>query len=144
MVTTRERPKVDGGKMRVALKLELIGGAYGGQQYMGRDTSRPWVARITGFDDEYGYKREFMRGRWDYTNASSTGRRGIFVYYALEPGLYQVHERISWKHSKRYFILVQNVELYDSEIQKITQEEADQWLKKNCSGSMYARLPLDE
>jgi hypothetical protein len=128
---------------RAVIKLEMIG-AYGGREYMGWDKSRPWVARITGFDEEYGYRREFLRGQWDYTNASSTGLRGVMAYYTLKPGLYQVNERTSWKHTRRYFILVEDTGLFDAEYREISQEEADEWLRKNTSESMCARLPLDE
>jgi hypothetical protein len=44
--------------------------------YMGRDKSRPWVARIDGLDSIYGLARTFMKGQIDYSNANRVGSRG--------------------------------------------------------------------
>lgn len=119
--------------MRCAIKLEMIG-AYGSKEYIGGwNKSKPWVARIHGFHDYYGYDREFMRARWDYSQANSTGSRGIYALYALEPGVYEINERISRKRQRRYFILVADTELHDAEYWEITQEEVDEWLKENAT-----------
>lgn len=121
--------------MRAALKLEMIG-AHGNREHIGGwDKTRPWVARLFGFNDYYGYDREFMRARWDYSNANSTGSRGIYALYALEPGVYEVNERISRKRQRRYFILVAETELHDAEYWEITQEEVDEWLEANISAT---------
>lgn len=98
------------GRMRVVLKLEEFDNV-GYARYMGRDKSNPWVARLTGFDDEYFFKREFVRGQRDFSCAKMTGSRGVYVYYALTPGLYEVNERISWKHVSRWFCQVKNGEI---------------------------------
>jgi hypothetical protein len=106
--------------LRAALSLEKFcsSGRYAG--YMGRDKSNPWVARIVGFDDTYRYKREFQRGITSYQRANGTGSRGIFVHYALNNGIYEVNERVSWKNVKRYFIRVEN-----AKITEITREELE-------------------
>lgn len=78
----------------------------------------PWVARITGLCNKYGLKREFMRGQKDYSLANSVGSRGVYVYYPLDPGIYEVNERLTWKRVRRYFIQVQN-----AEITEITREQ---------------------
>lgn len=95
--------------MRAVLKLELIGVDCGARYYgyMGFDKSKPWVARLLGMDDKFGFKREFVNGQRDYSNASGTGARGIYAYYPLKDGIYEVNERTSWKSVRRYFIRVQ-------------------------------------
>lgn len=65
---------------------------------------RAWIARLTGTDDRYGFAREFVHGHRDYLHANSTGSRGVFIYYALEPGLYEVNEPISFRKDRRYFL----------------------------------------
>lgn len=93
--------------------------------------TRPWVARITGLDAHYGLSREFVRFQQkDYTQANSVGSRGVFVYYTLDPGVYEVNERVTWQKTRRYFIRV------DSDtITEITREEVLEWLKSECSAS---------
>ena len=110
--------------MRAALRLERFEnkGRFAG--YMGRDKSNPWVARITGPDPQYGLAREFQRGYADYSAASGTGGRGIWLLYALDDGVYEVNKRLSWKHTKRYFVRVQ-----DGDIAEITREEVERWLQ---------------
>lgn len=106
--------------MRAVLKLEMWGsGNARHQSYMGGNTSKPWVARICGFDDKFEFAREFQHGKRDYTNASSTGARGIFAYYFLEPGIYEVNERVSWKHVDRHFIRVSD----DAKMERISYDE---------------------
>jgi hypothetical protein len=130
---------VERNSMRAVLKLELIGDDYFAYRKFHKRTSmkyernmyqftkkgmRPWVARITGFDDHYVFAREFIRGIKDYTFANSTGSRGIFAYYPLKPGIYEVNERISWRNHRRYFIRVEN-----TEITEISKEEIERCLK---------------
>lgn len=74
----------------------------------GQPHLRPWVARITGWT-ERGPVRAFCRANTtDYRHANSTGSRGIMAYYVLSDGIYEVNERTSWKHSRRYFLRAQN------------------------------------
>jgi len=77
-----------------------------------------WVAQITGTHPKYGFARKFVRGQRDYAQANSAGSRGIFIYYPLEPGIYEVHERLTWAKSRRYFIRAENAEFHE-----ITREE---------------------
>lgn len=121
--------------MRASLKLEEFGAGY----IRGYDKSGPWVARIHGFDNEYGYQRDFVRFKRDYSGASSTGNRGIWRYYALEPGLYQINQRISWGSVRRYFTMVKD----DGSCQELSQSEADEWLQKNTSGLACLKLQDD-
>jgi hypothetical protein len=109
--------------MRIVLKLERFDNV-GYARYMGHDKSNCWVARLTGFDDKWFFRREFVRGQADWSQAKTTGSRGIFVYYALSPGIYEINERTSWKRVRRYFIRVK------SEIEEISKEEVIQCLSE--------------
>ncbi len=90
---------------------------------------RAWVAQIVGIDPHYGYKRVFLRGKYDYTRANSVGSRGIFVFYMLESGhIYEVSDPISWKRINRYFCTVSQV----GDIIQISKEEVNAWLKNGA------------
>lgn len=79
-----------------------------GRATMGDAMPRPWVAKITGTDKKYKYKREFVRGQKDYSKANSTGSRGIYIYYYLDEGcIYEVSEQVTWKSWERYFCKVE-------------------------------------
>jgi hypothetical protein len=112
--------------MRAVLKLERIGDnrlAFQRAKEQGKvrrnaqqqdfdwHHKRAWVARIVGLDDVYGLQREFIRGMTDYGEANSTGSRGIFEYYPLKDGIYEVSEPISWKHCERYFCRVEGEDI---------------------------------
>jgi hypothetical protein len=93
--------------------------------------TQPWVARIVGFDPKYHYRREFVRAQSrDYSRANSVGSRGVYAYYVLGDGIYEVNERMTWKRTDRYFAQVSN-----GTITRITQEEVDEWLN-TTSASM--------
>jgi hypothetical protein len=114
--------------MRAVLRLEFIGENYFAYQrarkrgeaernqgtecygdILGRDKSRPWVARVTAVqDDGYSFVREFMRGQIDYSQSSKNGSRGVYLYYPLKDGLYEVNARETWTRVRRYFIRVEN------------------------------------
>jgi hypothetical protein len=81
-----------------------------------------WVARLTGFDDYYGYKRQFLKSKKDYTEANSKGSRGVYLYFLLETG--EVYEAKGPKG--RYFCVVTD----DGDIDKVTKEYVDKWLKE--------------
>jgi len=117
--------------MRATIKLEMIGvgASERYRAYLGINKSKPWVARILGLDDEWGFERQFMRGYTDYSKASGTGARGVYVHYALEPGIYEVNRRMSWKHVRRYFIHVFD----DGSYAEIIREEVIQCLTSNTS-----------
>ncbi len=79
-----------------------------------------WVAEITGKDDRFGFKREFLRFKKDYSEANSKGSRGVMAVYTLNDfSFYEVKD-----NKKRYFC-----KLEDWNIVQIEKEEIDSWLK---------------
>lgn len=68
--------------------------------------SQAWVARLTGLDPQYRFKREFVRGQKDYSQANSVGSRGVYIYYALPSGIYEVNAPLSWTKTDRYYCRV--------------------------------------
>jgi len=128
--------------MLAALRLECIGDdtnalfqlgrrTYPDAALLGRDPMpKPWVARITGLDPKYGLAREFLRGQKDYTDANSTGSRGVFLTYWLPEGIYEVYERTGWKSERRFFCRSEQGRLV-----RMTQEEVLAWLENPPSES---------
>lgn len=120
--------------MRAVLKLECIGDnsaalcrlAQGILRTAGMEENArlfapvpgPWVARITGPDPRFGFAREFLRGQKDYSEANSVGSRGVYLYFALPPGIYEVNDLVSWKRTDRYFCRVEGEKIY-----RISKEE---------------------
>lgn len=86
---------------------------------------KPWVARISGADSQFGLKRDFIRPVYDYTYASKGTGKNTYVYFAMPPGIYEVYYPTSWKHDYRGFILVNE----QGDLQDITREDVDTWLK---------------
>jgi hypothetical protein len=113
--------------LRAVLKLELIADDFFWHQKrglfdknfqkwlryakrLGPNKSSTWVARLIGLDEKFTFKREFVQPERDYSQANSTGSRGIYGYYALPPGIYEVNERVTWRRVRRYFIKVDEAE----------------------------------
>lgn len=93
--------------------------------------ARPWVARITGRDARFGLRREFVRGVKDYSRANSVGSRGVYRYFFLASGVYEVNELQSWSRSRRYFLRVGA----DGGKTEITREEVDAWLNADSASA---------
>lgn len=125
--------------MRAVLRLELIGDDYfyakrhntwsfdkilRYMRRLGSDKSPSWTARITGIDDKSQPVREYLQGQRDYSEANSTGSRGIFVYYALPPGIYEVSDRYHWRKVRHYFCRVEGTEIIE-----ISKDEVIECLK---------------
>lgn len=88
----------------------------------------PWVARITGRDPKYGLARDFLRGRKDYADSNSIGSRGVYLYFTLADGVYEVRELKSWRRERRYFCRASG-----GELNELSREEVDAWLAANTS-----------
>ena len=64
-----------------------LGGAMASEMCRQLDkVKRPWVAKITGYSDKYGYQREFINAQIDYSDANSRHSRGVRALYILESG----------------------------------------------------------
>lgn len=72
---------------------------------------RPWVAHLTGIDPRYEFVRAFLTGDVDYRDANKRGDRGVYLYFRLPPGLYEVYERLDHYKSRRYFARVADLAL---------------------------------
>lgn len=90
----------------------------------GRKALYPWVARLG--PGRNGFNRKFEAGTRDWSIARSNGNRGIYDYYALMPGIYEVNECVKLGQARRYFIRVEGEEYHE-----ITREEVEQWLKSD-------------
>lgn len=88
---------------------------------------RPWVAEITGEDPKYKFKRVFLKGRKDYSEAADKkGSRGVYYYYVLDPGkIYEINDLVSLKSTKRYFARV-----LAGEIIEMTEDEVKECLSE--------------
>jgi hypothetical protein len=82
---------------------------------------RPWVARITGTHSKYGLARKFLRGQKDYSQANSIGSRGVYEYFVLDPGIYEINERCTWKRARRYFVHVDGAEFHEIDKEEVLE-----------------------
>ncbi len=82
----------------------------------------PWVAKILGRDPKYGLGREFVHGNKWFGEASANWNRGVYLHYDLGDGIYEVHELVSWRRSRRYFIRV-----HGDDSTEMTKEDVVQW-----------------
>lgn len=87
---------------------------------------RPFAAKITGFDETYAFKREFVNGYWDFSEAKRNRAYLKRIYFPLEPNsIYDVCEVGQGKSRYRAFLLTDNQGNY----KEIPKEEAIEWLK---------------
>lgn len=95
---------------------------------MGKKRMRmPWVALITGRDEKYGFKRDFLEAKWLRRDANGAQSRGVMLEFCLDTGrLYQVHSFVSWRKTDRYFCIAES----DS-IMRLSENEVMEWLRKN-------------
>lgn len=122
--------------MRYAVELEAIGDVYDRQIREfdrfcgggGKGLRSPWIARLMSYDAVGGFDRQFVNGRKDYSRSNSKGSRGIYLCYALDPGVYEINELASWSSSRRYFCMIDGESLHE-----ITKEEAIDVLLKTSS-----------
>jgi len=83
---------------------------------------KPWCAKLIGYDEiRDQFEREFQRPQKDYSKANSVGSRGVINYYWLESGfVFEVHQLVSWKNSRRWFAAVSD----SGEVVEIKREDA--------------------
>jgi hypothetical protein len=110
--------------MRTTIRIELFGQGGTGNNYMGWNKSTPFVAKVTGFNrDTSDFRRYALKGYVDYTKANSVGSRGVYKYYFVEDGLYEINCHSSWKKVDHYFLLIEN-----GNEKRLNFEEAITWL----------------
>lgn len=74
---------------------------------------QPWAAHLFGLDKRWGFRRQFITGVRDYSYGQEHHTRGVYLYFNLPPGLYEVFRSISWRHEERYFFQIDdNGDLY--------------------------------
>ncbi len=120
-----------GSRLYAVLQLENIGPSASSRdrwRYGAHVVKRPWVARITGKTASGGYRRTFLRGQLDCYEANSRFTRGVYFYYALRPGVYEVHEMTDWGQHRRYFCRSANAHLTE-----MSRTEVDQWLAQQAN-----------
>lgn len=128
--------------MKAAISVEAIGenifngfdfsrgflndGVPGLGYFLGLPKRNYWVAQISGTHPKWKYERQFLRPKKDYRKSNSTGSRGIYLWYILDAGnVYEVKRPISRKRFERFFCTITNA----GEIEKITEDEVNEWLK---------------
>ena len=67
---------------------------------------RAWIARI-GWGPK-GITRDFQKPAKNYMNSNSCGSRGIWFFYFLVDGVYEISAPINWRKVDRYFCVVEN------------------------------------
>jgi hypothetical protein len=92
---------------------------------VGNTPSRAWVARIVGEDRKFGFAREFLKSKKDYSESNECGSRGVKQIYFLEDGLYEVMAPVSWTRSDRYLCKVEG-----GVLSRLTKEEMVGCLRK--------------
>ena len=100
-----------------------------------RKAERPWIARITGFDDRYTFAREFLQGE-----VAKVNRKRHTHTYSLGPGLYEVNAPTAYDQADRYYLLVEA----DDTTRRLNKGEVLMRLTMPPSVSDLARLLEDK
>lgn len=88
----------------------------------------PFAARITGLDPVYTFKREFVNGYWDCSEAKRNRAYLKRIYFPLEPNsIYDVSEIGQGDYRYRAFLLTDS----EGNYQEISKKDVIAWLKKN-------------
>lgn len=64
---------------------------------------KAYIAKLTGLDPKWGFKREFLPRDVDYSNSSKT--TWYSYSWDVEDGLYEMVEQNSYKNKRIYFIV---------------------------------------
>ncbi len=68
---------------------------------------RPWLAELIRPCPTFGYVREFVDAKVDYTRANSAGTRGVWFWWTLESGrFYETRYPVSWTRRAHRFLTV--------------------------------------
>lgn len=94
---------------KIALEMFAYGNINKQGRWLGWNKERPFVARINGFNYETGeLQKNLVYGYVDYARSNSTGSRGVYKYYFLEDGIYEINRRVTWKKTEHYFIQIKD------------------------------------
>lgn len=97
------------------------------KELIGHKRRNPWVAKVSGTDKRYGFKREFISGKIQLKRANRAFTRGVELWFVLESGnVYEVSSPESWRYTRRYFCIVNE----NGDILHIKPSEVESWLKK--------------
>ncbi|MDG4795088.1 hypothetical protein [Micromonospora sp. WMMD1082] len=105
---------------------DAVGVEWTGRRVRDPINRRPWAAEIIGLHERYGFDRRFLTARVDYSDASSTGNRGVWFWWTFASGhVYEVSYRTSWGsgHHRRYLTVSDDGDVID-----MSAEEVRQWL----------------
>ena len=80
---------------------------------------RPWVSRLVGAHPSGELQREFLRGLHDYSHGKEHHSRGVYIYFAIPPGVYEFFRPVSWRRNERFFGRVTE----DGRIERIAKQE---------------------
>lgn len=97
-----------------------------GDALIGRIIDKPWIAEITGVHPVYKLSRSFVPSKRDYSEASSSGKRGVKLWFTVESGkYYEIKARISRKRWRRYFVTVTD----SGDVVEVDKEDVMAWAK---------------
>lgn len=84
---------------------------------LGSDKSFTWIKRVLPDNG-----REYIQGVRDYSRANYSGSNGIYAYYALKPGVYEINHRYKINKVRHYFIEVTDDGFTEIDEQEISKE----------------------
>lgn len=90
--------------------------------WLGELRVRPSVARLADAGDG-SLRRAYLPGREDYSRADALGQRGVYVYWFLPDGVYEIVRPVSWCDARRSFARVAGGALTE-----IDETEVARWL----------------
>lgn len=91
---------------------------------------KPWVAELTGWNPSYGYDRDFLRAKADYSGANSRETRGVQFTWTLQlDRVYEAWWMRSWSDHQRAYLRVTP----EGDVRRIGREEAEAWLSLPAS-----------
>ncbi len=88
----------------------------------------PWCAEIIGFTPSAALERRFVKGMKTYAEANGVGSRGVYLFFVLGDGIYEIFSRETWARSRRYFARVRG-----SVLTEINEQEACRALAEKAS-----------
>jgi hypothetical protein len=91
---------------------------------MAPERERPYVARVIPTVAAPGFRTEELIPLKDYSAANRIGSRGVYAFYTLDDGLYEVNQRLTWGKARLYYLRVA-----DGQKTEMTRQELYQCLR---------------